>query len=173
MITNNWSTKHTAQLDGFSLVTFISILSCALSSQVCYGASAEERAEQQRSDSCGCQCVSDVSHQKHGLLVKQLLLQDLQVPLLLLQLPADVLLSTHTHTERESETHTHTHTHTHTQRHTHTHRERERERHTHTHTQRERERERHTHTHTQRERDTHTHTHTHTHTQLISAFNVT
>lgn len=31
-------------------------------------------------------------HQQHGLFMKQLLLQDLQVPLLLLQLPADVLL---------------------------------------------------------------------------------
>ncbi len=167
MITNNWSTKHTAQLDGFSLVTFISILSCALSSQVCYGASAEERAEQQRSDSCGCQCVSDVSHQKHGLLVKQLLLQDLQVPLLLLQLPADVLLSTHT--ERDTHTHTHTHTETHRDTHTHTHRERDKHTHTHTHTHTHREREINTHTHTERERDTHTHTHT----LLISAFNVT
>lgn len=33
------------------------------------------------------------THQQHGLFVEQLLLQDLQVPLLLLQLPADVLLS--------------------------------------------------------------------------------
>lgn len=32
------------------------------------------------------------THQQHGLFVEQLLLQDLQVPLLLLQLPADVLL---------------------------------------------------------------------------------
>lgn len=32
-------------------------------------------------------------HQQHGLFMKQLLLQDLQVPLLLLQLPADVFLS--------------------------------------------------------------------------------
>lgn len=33
------------------------------------------------------------THQQHGLFVEQLLLQDLQVSLLLLQLPADVLLS--------------------------------------------------------------------------------
>jgi hypothetical protein len=34
-----------------------------------------------------------VSYQEHGLFMEQLLLQDLQVPLLLFQLPTNVLLS--------------------------------------------------------------------------------
>lgn len=38
-----------------------------------------------------------LTHQQHGLFMKQLLLQDLQVPLLLLQLPTDVLLSESNH----------------------------------------------------------------------------
>lgn len=39
----------------------------------------------------------NVTHQKHGLFMEELLLQDLQVPLLLLQLSTYILLSVRVH----------------------------------------------------------------------------